>query len=108
MKTVWLLLKTLLFSTVMVAEGVLENIIFFKPSHSRHQDKFYVTARSLAESVLRTLFHLSFVVSQFGGVTVTAAGETTGFSELRKVFYLAIDIFASGELDQTSERGDLC
>jgi hypothetical protein len=107
MKTVWLLLKTLLFSTIMVADGVLGNVVFAKPHLPRNQDILHVTARSLAETVLRTLFHISFVVSQFGGVIATAASEDPGFSEMRKVFYLAIDVLSSGEL-LPEHQGEVC
>lgn len=71
----------------------------------------HFTAQSLAETVLRTLFHISFVVSQFGGVIVTATSEDPGFSELRKVFYLAIDIISSGEVlheHHISEPREVC
>jgi hypothetical protein len=95
MKTVWLLLKTLLFSTIMVADGVLGHVVFALP---RHQRMHHFVARSLAETVLRTLFHISFVVSRFGGVIASAASEDLGFRELRKLFYLAIDVFSSEEL----------
>jgi hypothetical protein len=109
MKTVWWLLKTLLFSTIMVADGVLGSVVFAKP-HRNHQDMLGFTVRSLAETVLRTLFHISFVVSQFGGVIATAS-EDPGFLELRKVFYLAIDVLSSGELlheHETIEQGEVC
>jgi hypothetical protein len=111
MKMVWLLLKTLLFSTIMVADGVLENVVFVRPCPPKHQDMLHVTAQSLAETVLRTLFHISFVVSQFGGVIATAASEDPGFKELRKVFYLAIDVLSSGELlheHRILEPGEVC
>jgi len=110
MKSVWLLLKTLLFSTIMVADEVLGSVVFAKPRLPKHQDMPHATARSLAETVLRTLFHISFVVSQFGGVTATATSEDPGFREMRKVFYLAIDIFSSGEplRGETFEQGEVC
>lgn len=111
MKTVWLLLKTLLFSTIMVADGALSNVVYAKPRRQKHQGMPHVTSRSLAETVLRTLFHISFVVSQFGGVIVTAASEDPGFKELRKVFYLAIDVLSSGEFlheHQILEQREVC
>ena len=82
----------------MVADEVLGNIVFAKPRIRRHQDIPHFTPQSLAETVLHTMFHISFVVSQFGGIITTAASEDPGFSELRKTFYLAIDIISSGEL----------
>jgi len=37
---------------------------------------------------LRSLYNLSFVISQFGGIVSTGAG----FKELKRAFYMAIDI----------------
>ena len=36
--------------------------------------------------------HFSFIISEFGGVTIT----TQGFEHVKKVFYLALDILAHG------------
>lgn len=47
--------------------------------------------------MLHTLSHLSFVLSQFGGVSSTASEG--GFPELKKVFYTALDILSSNELE---------
>ncbi|RDB15275.1 Peroxisomal biogenesis factor 8 [Hypsizygus marmoreus] len=104
-KTIWFLLKTLLFSTIMVADGVLKVVVYARPvspSQSRS-----VTPQTIAQTTLKTLFHISFVVSQFGGVTATATSEEPGFIELRKVFYLGIDVLSSQEPlggSQTCER----
>lgn len=90
-RSIWLLLKTLLFSTIMVADGVLASAVFVRP---QHRDSA-VNPQTLAQSTLQTLFHISFVVSQLGGVTATATGSDQGFKELRRVFYLAIDVLSS-------------
>ena len=37
------------------------------------------------------------MISQFGGVTPGGTDNESGFAELRKVFYLAIDVFCSRE-----------
>ncbi|KAG6829465.1 hypothetical protein H0H92_004427 [Tricholoma furcatifolium] len=99
-KSVWLLLKTLLFSTIMVGDGILGAVIYARPVFSHAGN---VTPHVLAKSILRTLSHLSFVVSQFGGVTATAVSDDPGFVELRKVFYLALDILSAQEQSNRSQ-----
>jgi len=84
-------LKTLLFSTIMLAEAVLSAAVYLPPQLSG------ITPATLALQTLNTLSHLSFVISQFGGVTTT----TQGFEHLKKTFYLALDILA----DSDSEFG---
>lgn len=74
----------------MIAEAVLTASVFIRP---RPHNK--LTPSSLALQVLQTLSHLSFVISQFGGVTT----DTKGFEHLKKTFYLALDILAQGDGD---------
>lgn len=83
----------------MVADGVLASAVFVRPKNRSGTDT--VTPQTLAQSTLQTLFHISFVVSQLGGVTATATGNDQGFKELRRVFYLAIDVLSS----ETSSDG---
>jgi hypothetical protein len=79
----------------MVADGILASVVFVRPKSQIGLDA--VTPQTLAQLTLRTLFHISFVVSQLGGVTATATGDDHGFKELRRVFYLAIDVLSSDE-----------
>ena len=72
----------------MLAEAVLSASVFIRPRPHK------LTPSSLALQVLQTLSHLSFVISQFGGVTATQ-----GFEHLKKTFYLALDILAQGDGD---------
>jgi len=72
-----------------MAEAVLSASVFTPPR------PYGLTPASLALQVLQTLSHLSFVISQFGGVTTT----TQGFEQLKKTFYLALDILAQGDGD---------
>ncbi|KAG6844469.1 hypothetical protein H0H87_006693 [Tephrocybe sp. NHM501043] len=88
----WLLLKTFLFSAIMIADSVLGAAVYVRPGGFSE-----VSPHVLAKSILRTLSHLSFVISHFGGVTVTIVSDDPGFVELRKVFYLALDVLASQE-----------
>jgi hypothetical protein len=86
-KSIWTTLKTLLFSNIMLAEAVLSASVYLPPESS------HITPATLATQVLQVLSHLSFVVSEFGGVTTT----TQGFEHLKKTFYLALDILAQGD-----------
>ena len=52
---------------------------------------------SIACSILRSLYHLSFVISQFGGI----ASPTESFKELKRVCYMALDIVAADPDSQT-------
>ena len=88
-KSIWTTLKTFLFSNIMLAEAVLSACVFIPPR------LYEVTPASLALQVLQTLSHISFVISQFGGVTTT----TQGFEYLKKTFYLALDILAQADDD---------
>jgi hypothetical protein len=83
-KSIWTTLKTFLFSNVMLLDSILSAVVFVPPYYSA------ITPSFIALQALHTLSHLSFVISQFGGVTSTAGG----FGELKKTFYLALDILA--------------
>jgi hypothetical protein len=99
---IWTMLKTLLFSTIMIGEASLSSLVFI-PAHIAQRlapsSSYFASApdspqdtasSSLAKMTLHSLSHLSFVISQFGGVG-SAEG---GFPELKKVFYLVLDILA--------------
>ncbi|TFK24406.1 hypothetical protein FA15DRAFT_669639 [Coprinopsis marcescibilis] len=88
-KSVWTLLKTLLFTIIMVSDAALSTVVFLPPANLPSA----ITPSSLALQTLHTLSHLAFVASQFGGVTSTSKG----FEELKKTFYLSLDILAQGE-----------
>jgi hypothetical protein len=83
-KTTWLALKTLLFTTIMISTACLNTLLHTPPAKTGIHS-------TLALTTIRTLFHLSFVLSQFGGVTTTAS---SGFPELKQAFYLALDMIS--------------
>ncbi|KAJ3512387.1 hypothetical protein NLJ89_g3553 [Agrocybe chaxingu] len=91
-KSIWTMLKTFLFSNIMLAEAILSAAVYVPPEYC-----IDITPATLALQTLHTLSHLSFVMSQFGGVTTT----TQGFEHLKKTFYLALDILAQSEMDLT-------
>jgi hypothetical protein len=84
-RTIWTVLKTVLFSTIMIADSSLSTTVYLPP----RLKSLTPTPISLALMVLYTLSRLSFIISQFGSVTATSQG---GFIELKKVFYSALDI----------------
>ena len=99
-----MLLKTLLFSTTMIIEAPLSTLVFVSPSRAQTSSLPSLPSVSvLARTILNLFSHLSFVISRFGGVTADG-----GFSELKKVFYLALDILAAdGKAAETYVR-ELC
>lgn len=108
MTTLWNVLKTLLFTTIMILQSILPALLFVPyPSGSRadvHGASSIDGATpaspfDLALMALHVLSHLSFVMPQFGGVTSTAEG---GLPELKKAFYMALDV-----LSESASRSDL-
>jgi hypothetical protein len=96
---IWTILKTLLFMTVMLSQSVLSTITYTHPVSStaappepERSATHMATHSSLALSTLRTLSHLSFVITKFGGVTSTSS---VGFAELKRVFYSALDVLSA-------------
>lgn len=97
--TSWLTLKTFLFSTVMISDSVLSACIYIPPTsyYLSHQTSSLSSPATLAQTTLLILSRLSFVVSQFGGISsMGVAAEESSFKEMRKTAYLALDILASG------------
>ncbi|KAI9443299.1 hypothetical protein H4582DRAFT_2118240 [Lactarius indigo] len=91
---IWTTLKTLLFMTVMLSQSILSTITYTRPvsSEPERSSAYMPTHSSLALSTLRTLSHLSFVITKFGGVTSTSS---VGFAELKRVFYSALDVLSA-------------
>jgi hypothetical protein len=91
---IWTILKTLLFMTVMLSQSILSTITYTRPAAapSEPERSAMPTHSSLALSTLRTLSHLSFVITKFGGVTSTSG---VGFAELKRVFYSALDVLSA-------------
>ncbi|KAI0260204.1 hypothetical protein BC834DRAFT_973591 [Gloeopeniophorella convolvens] len=97
--TIWAILKTLLFTTIMLSQSILSTVTYARPLSSTGSSlKFSLspplppTHSSLALSTLRTLSRFSFVITKFGGVTSTSGA---GFAELKRVFYSALDVLSA-------------
>ncbi|KAJ3733322.1 hypothetical protein DFJ43DRAFT_995428 [Lentinula guzmanii] len=96
----WLTLKTLLFSVIMITDSVLSACIYVPPTvYHLSSTSSLSSPASLSLTTILTLFHLSFVVSQFGGISSLEYTDEASFKELRKTAYLALDILASGSND---------
>jgi len=100
----WNLLKTQLFTTIMLCQAILSTVVFV-PHPGTEPTTSTSSPQSLATAVLRTLFHLSFVIHQFGGVTASSGG---GFPELKRVFYMALDVLASDPGESERFVADFC
>ena len=97
--SLWSVLKTLLFTAIMISQTCLSATVYNAPPSSSRllgntssTSPSYPTPSSLALTTLHTLSHLSFIISQFGGVTSTSGG---GFSELKRTFYTALDVVSA-------------
>ncbi|KAJ3796685.1 hypothetical protein GGU11DRAFT_685296 [Lentinula aff. detonsa] len=96
----WLTLKTLLFSVIMITDSVLSACIYVPPTaYHLSSTSSLSSPASLSLTTILILFHLSFVVSQFGGISSLGNTDEASFKELRKTAYLALDILASGSND---------
>ncbi|KAG1765960.1 hypothetical protein EDD22DRAFT_879548 [Suillus occidentalis] len=94
---IWATLKTLLFSVIMITEAGLSALVYI-PSNSA----VLQSTSTLAVIVLQALSHLSFVIAQFGG-----AGHGA-FDELKKLFYLALDVLASDVIESNKYARHIC
>lgn len=83
-----------MFVTVMVADSILSTSTYLSPT--TYKDSPHIPP-SLALITLHILSHLCFVVSQFGGLTTGSSASGEGFKELKKTFYLALDVLASSD-----------
>ncbi|KAI9509188.1 hypothetical protein F5148DRAFT_784784 [Russula earlei] len=106
-ENIWIVLKTLLFTTIMLSQSIVSTVTYSHPASSPvasldpKNKKFahLPTHSSLSLSTLRTLSRLSFVITKFGGVTSTSSD---GFAELKRVFYSALDVLSADV--EASER----
>ncbi|KAH9927056.1 hypothetical protein B0H21DRAFT_826484 [Amylocystis lapponica] len=103
--TLWAIFKTLLFTSIMISQAVLSSVVFIPHPSTTLPSTEILTPYSLAVTVLRTLFHLAFVIHQFGGVTSTSEG---GFVELRRAFYMALDVLSASPHESEQFVADLC
>ncbi|KAF9219266.1 hypothetical protein BS17DRAFT_789773 [Gyrodon lividus] len=93
--SLWTILKTLLFCTIMITEAGLSATVYV-PSALDH------STSALALIVLRTLSYLAFIIEKFGG-----AGHGA-LAELKRAFYLALDVLASNQEESEQFVEGIC
>ncbi|KAG8893809.1 hypothetical protein FRB99_001696, partial [Tulasnella sp. 403] len=90
-KCLWQILKSFLFSTILVFQTILRVITFEKvPKSLKLAPESHPHA--LVSSITSSFLHLSFVTSKLGGGLTSHGG---GFSEQKRVFYTALDVISS-------------
>ncbi|RDX49946.1 hypothetical protein OH76DRAFT_499277 [Lentinus brumalis] len=104
----WQVLKTLLFTTLMVLQSILSTVVFVPgPQSTASSSASPLTSSPYATALdaLHTLSHLSFVMPQFGGVASTSEG---GLPELKRAFYMALDVLSASEAEAGRFVQELC
>ncbi|KIO18634.1 hypothetical protein M407DRAFT_157454 [Tulasnella calospora MUT 4182] len=89
--SLWNVLKSLLFSSIMIAQSMLL-VMSFEPHPSQLWLKPDTHTHALASAIVSMFLHFSFITSKFGGGLTSHGG---GFTEQKKVFYGALDILAA-------------
>lgn len=79
----------------MITEAGLSTSIYIPPAFSH-------SSAALALTTLRTFSHLAFVIEKFGG-----AGHGA-FAELKRAFYLALDVLANNPDESEQFVRGLC
>ncbi|EED77947.1 predicted protein [Postia placenta Mad-698-R] len=100
----WAILKTQLFTTLMLSQTILSTVVFTAPPHDATSSTSY-SPYLLTEGVLCTLSHLAFVIQQFGGVATTTQN---GFPELKRAFYMALDVLSASTVESARFVSELC
>jgi hypothetical protein len=91
---IWTILKTQLFAVIMITQATLSTAVYPPSSSLWHFTRTTMDPLVVSLQVLRTLRTLSFVIAQFGGI---APSSGSGFTELKRVVYAALDILSSDD-----------
>ncbi|KAG8747605.1 hypothetical protein FRC10_000147 [Ceratobasidium sp. 414] len=94
---IWHMLKSFLFTTVLIARSALDTVIYYNTTTPQE-------GKALSRSILTTLCRLSFVSLKFGAL----AAEGGGFSEMKRAFFGALDVLASNVDDRDSTGDQSC
>ncbi len=78
----------------MISQSILSAVVFVPGPNTSQRSSPATSPQAIALNVLHVLSHLSFVMPQFGGVASTSEG---GLPELKRAFYMALDVLASSE-----------
>ena len=106
----WQVLKTLLFTNLMILQSILSAVVFVPQPHevqsgTSSSSPGTPSPYSIALDALHTLSHLSFVMPQFGGVASTSE---RGLPELKRAFYMALDVLSASETESDRFVQELC
>nr|VWO96328.1 Carnitine acetyl transferase [Ganoderma boninense] len=104
----WSILKTLLFTTLMLSQSILSAVVYIpSPQSSSAFSSSSETSSpyGMALDVLHVLSHLSFIMPQFGGVASTS---DSGLPELKRAFYMALDVLSASETEADRFVEALC
>lgn len=106
----WQVMKTVLFTTLMILQSILSTVVFVPHPHGERYAPSSSTSAApspyaIALEALHTLSHLSFVMPQFGGVASTSEG---GLPELKRAFYMALDVLSASEVEAGRFVQELC
>jgi hypothetical protein len=82
MTKIWTLLKSVLFSVVLVSQSILQDLTYEPTPHPL----------SVANTIIEIFFNLSFVTSKFAGGLTSAGG---GFPQQKRCFYGALDVVST-------------
>ncbi|CAE6451576.1 unnamed protein product [Rhizoctonia solani] len=94
---VWHMLKSILFTTVLASQSVLDVIIYYSAVTPRE-------GKLLSKGILMTFCRLSFVSTKFGALTA----EGGGFSEMKRAFFGALDVLAFNYDDKDTTGDQSC
>ncbi|KAG9101613.1 hypothetical protein FS749_005151 [Ceratobasidium sp. UAMH 11750] len=94
---IWHMLKSFLFTTVLIARSALDTVIYYNATTPQE-------GKALSRGILTTLCRLSFVSLKFGALTA----EGGGFGEMKRAFFGALDVLASNVDDRDSTGDQSC
>ncbi|KAF8610274.1 hypothetical protein BDV93DRAFT_517422 [Ceratobasidium sp. AG-I] len=94
---IWHGLKSLLFSTVLTIQSVLDVTIYYSAVSVQE-------GKLLSRNILMTFCRMSFISARFGAL----AAEGGGFTEMKRAFFGALDVLSSNSDDQDTTGDRLC
>ncbi|CAE6415280.1 unnamed protein product [Rhizoctonia solani] len=94
---IWHMLKSILFTTVLASQSVLDTIIYYSAVTSQE-------GKLLSRGILMAFCRLSFVSTKFGALTA----EGGGFSEMKRAFFGALDVLAFNSDDKDTAGDQSC
>ncbi|CAE6516772.1 unnamed protein product [Rhizoctonia solani] len=94
---VWHMLKSILFTTVLASQSVLDAVIYYSAVTPPE-------GKLLSKGILMSFCRLSFISTKFGALTA----EGGGFSEMKRAFFGALDTLAFNYDDKDTTGDQSC